>query len=199
MPPVSMRYDDFAQVPRGRYNLIMADPPWTYVGWTKGNVDNNKNAASKYNCMTLNAIKMLPVGSIAAQDCILWLWVTAPMLHMQLSVIEAWGFEYKTMGYWAKRSKGWRPGIADPKWAFGTGYMLRCAGEPFLLATRGKPKTTRGVRTLIEGPLREHSRKPEQSFTAAEQLMPNAKRIEVFSRQLRPGWDCFGNETGKFD
>ena len=74
------------------------------------------------------------------------------------------------------------------KLAFGTGYRLRCAGEPFLIATRGKPKTSRRVRNVIEGPRRQHSRKPEEAFAAAEAMMPDARRIEVFSRQPRPGW-----------
>jgi N6-adenosine-specific RNA methylase IME4 len=84
------------------------------------------------------------------------------------------------------------------KLAFGTGYVLRCAGEPFLIGTRGKPKTTRAVRSIVEGPIREHSRKPDEAFAAAEKMMPDARRIELFSRQQRPGWTVWGNEIERF-
>ena len=70
-------------------------------------------------------------------------------------------FEFKTAGQWSKKTK-------HNKQAFGTGYILRCAGEPFLIGTRGKIKTTRSTRSVIEGPIREHSRKPDEVFTAAE-------------------------------
>ena len=45
---------------------------------------------------------------------------------------------------------------------------------------------------------REYSRKPEEAYPAAELLMPDARRLELFSRTNRPGWDHFGNEAGKF-
>jgi len=52
---------------------------------------------------------------------------------------------------------------------------------------------------VIEGPRREHSRKPDEAFAAAEALMPSVRRVELFSRQHRPGWDAWGNEAGKFE
>lgn len=85
------------------------------------------------------------------------------------------------------------------KLAFGTGYILRCAGEPFLIGTRGSPRTSRSVRSVIEGPVGEHSRKPDEAFAAAEALMPDAQRIELFSRQQRPGWAVWGNQVAKFE
>ena len=85
------------------------------------------------------------------------------------------------------------------KQAFGTGYIFRCAGEPYLIGTRGSPKVTRSVRSVIFGNVREHSRKPDEAFEAAEKLMPNARRVELFSRTNRPGWDVWGNEAGKFN
>jgi N6-adenosine-specific RNA methylase IME4 len=114
------------------------------------------------------------------------------MLPQAFSVMEAWGFQFKTAGHWVKRTK-------HGKLAFGTGFILRCAGEPFLIGTRGKPKTTRVVRSVVEGPIREHSRKPDEAFVEAERLMPEAKRIELFSRQARDGWDVWGNQSDKWN
>ncbi|PZX03044.1 MT-A70 family methyltransferase, partial [Celeribacter halophilus] len=94
-------------------------------------------------------------------------------------------------GHWAKTTK-------TGKQAFGTGYILRCAGEPFLIGTRGRPVTTRGVRSVIIDQVREHSRKPEKAFSEAVRLMPDAQRLELFSRQQREGWTVWGDQVGKF-
>ena len=51
----------------------------------------------------------------------------------------------------------------------------------------------------IEGPVRRHSEKPDEAFAAAEGLMPDAQRIELFSRTTRPGWSAWGNQIGLLD
>lgn len=177
-------------IPPGPFDLIMADPPWRFAT-RSGKGVTRKGAGGQYDTMTLAEIAALPVATIAAGDCLLWLWATNPMLPQAFDVLRAWGFTFKTAGHWAKRTR-------HGKLAFGTGYVLRCAGEPFLIGTRGSPKTSRSVRSVIEGPLREHSRKPDEAFAAAEALMPGARRIELFSRQARPGWAVFGNQTSHF-
>lgn len=91
------------------------------------------------------------------------------------------------------------------KLAFGTGYRLRSANEPFLLATNGSPKTALDVRSVVEGPLREHSRKPDEAYREAERVIaphtaPHPPRLlDLFSREARPGWQAWGNEAGKFN
>ena len=176
--------------PHGGFDLIMADPPWSFDNFSaKGEA---KNAKAQYDCTPLDWIKDLPVEALAADECLLWLWATNPMLPEAMQVLEKWGFTFKTAGHWVKRT-------THGKLAFGMGYILRCSGEPFLIGTRGQPKTTRSTRSVIEGPLREHSRKPDEAFRAAEQLMPEAKRLELFSRQQRTGWKVWGNQTEKFE
>lgn len=178
-------------LPRGPYDLIMADPPWHFATRSAKGI-TRKGAGGQYDTMTLDEIKALPVAGIASRDCLLWLWATNPMLPQALEVMAAWGYTYKTAGHWSKRNP------ATGKQAFGTGYILRCAGEPFLIGMRGTVKTSRSVRSVIEGPVREHSRKPDEAFAAAEALMPGARRIELFSRQPRRGWDAWGDEAKKF-
>ncbi|WP_298938122.1 MT-A70 family methyltransferase [uncultured Ruegeria sp.] len=199
--------------PHGGFNMIMADPPWRFD--LRSEAGEEKAPQAHYSCEDTDAICALPVDTIAAADCLLWLWATNPMLPDALRVVEAWGFEYKTAGTWVKRT-------TRGKEAFGTGYVLRSSNEPFLIATRGAPRTTKSTRSTvatfddgfhsefgggpwptgtitIEAKVREHSRKPDEAFEAAENLMPDARRIELFSRQLRPGWAVWGNEVGKFD
>lgn len=173
------------------YGLIMADPPWSFDNYSAAG--EGRNAKAHYGCMDLAAIAALPVSQLAAPDCILWLWATNPMLPDAIAVLKAWGFEFKTAGHWAKRTR-------HGKLAFGTGYVLRCAGEPYLIGTIGAPKTSRSVRSVIEGPIREHSRKPEEGYAAAAMLATGTdRRCELFSRQQRPGWDVWGDETHKFN
>ena len=177
--------------PQGGFGLIMADCPWHFKVRSE-KTGAGKSAQAQYDCMDLEDIKAMPVSALAADDCILWLWATGPLLPQALEVMDAWGFEYKSWGAWSKRNP------ETGKQAFGTGYILRCAGEPFLIGTRGKPKTARTERNVIEGARREHSRKPDEAFASAERLMPGVHRIELFSRQPRRNWTVWGNESEKF-
>lgn len=175
--------------PAGGFGLIMADPPWSYRMYSSRGYA--KSPEAHYQTMSLAQIKALPVEILAATDCVLWLWAVGPQLPEALEVITAWGFTFKTMGFWTKTTRKGRQ-------AFGTGYILRNAGEPFLIATRGSPRCGRGVRSAIIAEVREHSRKPDAAFAAAVSLMPDVQRIELFSREQRSGWMTWGDETGKF-
>lgn len=171
------------------YQMIMADPPWRFELYSdKG---EEKSPQAHYATMTLDAIAALPVADLARADCLLWLWATAPMLDQQLRVLDAWGFRFVTSGVWVKTTRRGKIG-------FGTGYVLRNAHEPFLIGVRGEPKCSRSVRSVVMGELREHSRKPPAAYTAAEQLLPGARRCELFSRTERPGWETWGDEAGLF-
>jgi N6-adenosine-specific RNA methylase IME4 len=196
--------------PAGGFSLIMADPPWSYE--MRSEKGYAKAPEAKYATMPLAEIAAMPVELLAAEDCLLWLWAVNPQLPQALEVLAAWGFTYKTAGTWLKRS-------TRGKVSFGTGYVLRSANEPFLIGTRGSPKTTRATRSAvithderlrgmednwplgtitIEAAAREHSRKPDEAFAAAEELMPEVRRLELFSRQKRAGWSSWGHETEKF-
>lgn len=172
------------------YDLIMADPPWTFKTYSpKG---EGKSPQAHYECMTEADIACLPVQWLAAPDSILFLWATWPMLDRGLTIMHHWQFTYKTGGVWHKRTK-------NGKTAFGTGFRVRSACEPFMIGTRGNPKTSRAERNLIEGLAREHSRKPEEAYTWCERYMPDARRLDLFSRQARPGWTAWGREAGKYN
>lgn len=172
------------------YQLIMIDPPWHFRLYSEKGEE--KSAQAQYRCMDADAIAALPVADLAARDCLLWMWATAPMLDQQIAILKRWGFAFKTSGVWVKTT-------VNERIAFGTGYLLRNAHEPFLIGTRGEPKTRRDVRSVVMGQVREHSRKPDEGYAAAERLMPDARRADVFARQRRPGWEAFGDEIEKFE
>jgi N6-adenosine-specific RNA methylase IME4 len=181
----------FAGLTPLKYGVILADPPWAFRLFSdKG---ERKLPQAHYDCMSLADIKALPVGHLAAQDCALVMWATAPMLDVQIEVLRAWGFTFKTAGAWAKQSSTGR------SWAFGGGYLYRSAVEFYILATIGRPeRQSRSVRNLIVAPVREHSRKPDAMHSDLERLFPGP-RCELFARERRPGWDCWGNQADKFE
>ena len=92
------------------YKLIYADPPWTFA--TFSDKGKGRSAEAHYDCMSVKDIAALPVASWAAEDAVLLLWATDPLLDKALEIVRAWGFAYKTVGfYWAKlnKSSGYRP------------------------------------------------------------------------------------------
>lgn len=180
----------FGALERGAYSLLMVDPPWSFKtfsqkGW-------GKSAQRHYACMTLAEIAALPVKELAAKDCLVWLWATAPMLDQQMDILKGWGARYVSSGVWLKTSKLGKP-------TFGGGYSFRNCHEHILLGAFGRPKiASRSVRSAMVEMRREHSRKPEAAYDAARALIPHGKAADLFSRESRPGWDSWGNEVGKF-
>ena len=173
-----------------KYGLVMIDCPWRFL--TRSEKGEGKSPQRHYKTMSIEEIKALPVADLAADDCLLWMWGTAPMLPQQLDVMAHWGFDYVSKGVWVKRT-------VNDKLAFGTGYSFRLSHEEIILGSIGSPMLAKNVRSVIEGPLRENSRKPDEAYAEAERLVPGVRRADVFSRQSRPGWDACGDECGKFD
>jgi N6-adenosine-specific RNA methylase IME4 len=181
----------FGNLVPSNYRAILCDPPWSFTTYSEKGW--HKTPHEQYSCMSLEDIKALPVNSLAAPDCSLTMWTTAPMLPQAFEVLDAWGFKYKSAGAWAKQSRTGR------KWAFGTGYCYRSAAEFWILGTIGKPKVqTHNVRNLIVDKIREHSRKPDEMRLNVEQLW-EGPYCELFARDKSvDGWDFWGDEIGKF-
>ena len=172
------------------YNVVMIDPNWRFK--LRSAAGEAKAPQAHYHCDSIETIRALPVRDLAADDCVLWLWATNPMLDQAIDTLKAWEFQFATAGHWSKKTK-------HGKQAFGTGYILRCAGEPFLIGTRGSPKFAKNVRSVVEGLIRENSRKPDEAHRAAERLVPNAwRRADLFARQRRRLWDGWGDELDHF-
>lgn len=181
----------FRGLRRGHFGCIVADPPWRFELYSaKG---EGKSPQRHYSTMTLAEIEALPVAQLAAPDCALFLWGTSPILPQALETLAAWGFKYKSVGAWAKRTR------TDTAWQFGTGYLMRNAAEFFLLGTRGRPKCmVRNERNLIVAPVREHSRKPDQ-LRAKAMAMYGGPYLELFAREAAPGWARWGLEVDRFE
>jgi N6-adenosine-specific RNA methylase IME4 len=178
------------------YRVIYADPPWTFATYSRKG--KGRSAEAYYDCMTMADIIALPVAEWAAEDCVLLLWITDPLLERAFAVIRAWGFTYKTVGfYWAKTQKRAPPSpYRESDFFTGLGFWTRANPEQCLLATRGHPhRQSARVPKLVIAPRREHSRKPDEVYDSIEALCPGPY-LELFARTERPGWDGWGHEAG---
>jgi len=174
-----------------KYNIIYADPPWRYN-------DRKCNGACE-NTMKIEEICNLPIKDIAADNCVLFLWTTYPMLQEAIQVINAWGFKYKTIGFqWIKLNKNVENVLflQERNLFFGLGRWTRGNTEPCLIAVKGKPKRIKNnVSQIILEPISKHSKKPDIVRKKIVELIGDLPRIELFARNTSPGWDVWGNEV----
>lgn len=169
-----------------KYNIIYADPPWRY------SAKNVQGAAENhYPTMSIKELCALPVGELAAQDSVLFLWATFPQLPEALRLIAAWGFTYKSVAFvWLKKNK------KSDSWFYGLGFWTRGNAELCLLATRGRPRRqAANIHQFIISPVGAHSKKPDETRDKIVSLMGDLPRVELFARQVVPGWDVWGNEV----
>lgn len=159
-----------------KFGCIYADPPWQY-----GNQATRAATDNHYQTMPLDDICALPIAAIAADESHLHLWTTNGFLPDAFKVMEAWGFEYKSVMVWAKTQ-------------LGIGNYWRVSHEFLLLGVRGDlvfPQSDR-PRSWIEAPRGKHSAKPEIFRQLIEKVSPQP-RIELFGRKVSPGWTVWGN------
>jgi N6-adenosine-specific RNA methylase IME4 len=183
-----MTENRYIEFPKKKYNIIYADPPWSYNDKA---LAGNRGACCKYATQSKDWIDNLPVINIADDDCVLFLWVTMPKLNECWQLITNWGFEYKTVAFtWVKRNK------IKNSWFWGMGRWTRANAEVCLLATRGKPKRiSESVHSVIDTPIERHSKKPNVVRQRIVQLLGDIPRIELFARESAVGWDVWGNEV----
>lgn len=180
---VSDFHIDIYNTPK-KFQIIYADPAWQY--WEGG----EKNQSLHYKTMTIADICNLPIKNIADENCILFIWVTFPILQECFRVIEAWGFKYSTGGFvWIKKNK-----ISD-SWFFGNGSWTRANTELCLIATKGNiTRLDAGISQIIDERITDHSKKPGCVRGKIEQLVGKLSRIELFARESTNGWYHWGNE-----
>jgi N6-adenosine-specific RNA methylase IME4/ParB-like chromosome segregation protein Spo0J len=164
------------------YGVIYADPPWRFEPYSRDS-GMDRAADNHYETIALEDIKAMAVP--AADDCVLFMWATAPMLPEALEVMTAWGFTYKSHCIWLKDR-------------IGTGYWFRNEHELLLIGTRGSvpaPAPGQQYASVIEAPVTKHSAKPPHFAEMIEEMFPNVPAVELFARGQRLGWDVWGNEA----
>jgi N6-adenosine-specific RNA methylase IME4 len=167
-------------LPQKTYQVILCDPPWKFEFVTSA----RRSIENQYPLMTLEEICAVPVQSIAAPDCILFLWAPAAKMEEAFQVISSWGFSYRTNAVWVKDR-------------LGMGQYFRQQHELLLVATKGeipRPDDEARPPSVIEAPRKRHSEKPEVVYEIIERMCPRLNRVELFARSKRQAWDSWGNE-----
>lgn len=176
------------------YATILADPPWRFANRT-GKMAPEHRRLNRYETMTVEEIAALPVRSVAAERCHLYLWVPNALLLEGLQVMAAWGFTYKTNIVWSKIRKDGGP---DGR---GVGFYFRNVTELLLFGIRGKNNRTlppgRSQVNMMSTRKREHSRKPDEQYDLIERCSPGPY-IELFARGKRNGWVGWGVEADEY-
>jgi N6-adenosine-specific RNA methylase IME4 len=195
------------------FDVVVADPPWAFGDKLPG---KTRGAERHYEMMSITELKELALDGVA-DDAVLFLWKVAAIPEWQL-VCSAWGFKPVAELVWVKVGKQRSRSFCETievgevcvdhhvedryfaKLAFGMGRKVRNCHETCIIAQRGKPMqpADRSIRSVFFAPVREHSRKPDEFYRIVERLYPTANRVELFSRQDRPGWTCLGDEKGMY-
>lgn len=164
------------EIPVGLYGVIAIDPPWPYG---RAYDPYSSRVASPYNEMSIDELMVLSIPG--AENCILWLWTTNTFMHDAYHLLEAWAFEPKTILTWYKERTG-------------VGHWLRGDTEHCILAVTGNPKITHVAQSsFLSAKARAHSEKPPEFYALVESLCPG-KKLDMFARAQREGWDTYGNQ-----
>ena len=191
-----MIYTDFQHILffEDPYDVIVADPPWSFSNANLKRACGRREKADYHykDKMTNAEIKALPIGDIAAKTSALVLWSTGAHADFAIECLKHWGFKYATdIFVWAKQKNG--------KFVKNVGPWTMKSCETAYLGTRGTAHrdllVTQSECQLIVSERGKHSEKPKESFDRLERMFPNTRKIDLFARKTRPGWDVFGNEV----
>lgn len=175
-----------------QYQVIYADPPWSYQDKRTTGKNKAGGAENHYNTMSIEDIKQLPVKDISADTCLLFMWATFPLMPIWNEVMISWGFEYKTLGFnWIKTYP------KSGKICLGVGSYTRSNSEVCLIGIKGKGSSLIKDHTIsnqVIAPRERHSAKPQVFRDLIVQMVGDVPKIELFARQTSPGWDVWGNE-----
>jgi len=173
-----------APLPDDKYRVVYADPPWKYREHGVSEDAGYGSTKFHYNSMTTEEIAQLPIGNLVDDNAVLFIWVTSPKLNEVWKIIDAWGFEYKTSFVWDKIRHNF-------------GYYNSVRHEFLLVCGRGQ--STPDAKKLYDSVQQidrseVHSEKPEEFREIIDALYTYGKRLELFARSKRDGWDTWGDE-----
>lgn len=174
---------DPGDLPTKRYRCIVIDPPWPMQ--KIGRDVRPNQVVMDYPTMSEKELQAFGLPGIADEDCHLYLWTTHKFLPMALRLTERWGFRYQCLLTWVKNV-----GITPFSWMYSTEHVVFARKGNLDLLQLGK-------RLDFSAKVREHSRKPDVFYDLVRDVSPGP-RIDVFSREMREGFDQYGDQTGHF-
>ena len=178
------------EIAPNHYGTIYADPPWKYGNLSTRNSTEKVGYDGDLSITEICNLRVsgVPVAEIGTADSHLHLWTTNAFLFDARSVMEAWGYEYRSCFVWVKPQ-------------LGMGNYWRVSHEFLLFGKRGDAKfRSHSEKSWRELSRRGHSAKPEEVAELVERVSPGPY-LELFARRDRPRWHVWGNqvEKGLFD
>lgn len=118
---------------------------------------------------------------------ILFLWTIEKYLHEAEELAKELGYKLHTRMIWEKV-------IRIP-----AAFTIRYGHEYLLYMYKGEfipvAKNCYGkYHSVFREKVTKHSKKPLIAYEMIENLYPNSKRLEIYARNERDRWDCWGNE-----
>ena len=168
-----------------KYNVIVVDPPWN-LKKIKRKVRSNQ-VGFDYKTMSIDEIKNLPIKKLANKNSWLFLWATQKYLFKAKDVLEEWGFNHLITMCW-KKEYGRSNGMPL--------YGFRWNAEFVLVGYIEKPEIypkRKLIKACFSAVNEGHSVKPGLFYDEVGKL--GKKRIDLFARNKRDGWDVWGNEV----
>ena len=174
-------------------DVLIIDPPWPKKKGGKRRVRPKQGKKLDYNTLSVAEIfNLLDREIFPRKQHTVFMWTIDEFLVECEKQMSERSYRRHARLIWNKTN-----GIAPA-------FSVRFAHE--YLIWYYKPKfikihnTARGLfTTVFTEKAREHSRKPDIIYLMIQALYPHAKKLDVFSREERIGWDTWGNERDKFN
>ncbi|MFT6347096.1 MAG: N6-adenosine-specific RNA methylase IME4 [Psychromonas sp.] len=176
------------------YDVIYCDPAWKY---TSGGPVGGKFCELIYQTMSIKELCMMDVNALTADNCALHMWVTGAFIQEAKNVGNAWGFKFIRLDkVWVKSTKRQkRHGTPGPHGMTDCEYILLFGrGSVCSLYREGKKRNQYTSYKIPHTGV--HSEKP--NFFRKQIVVrygPNVRKLEMFARHSKPGWDVFGNQV----
>lgn len=178
-----------------KYGIIYTDPPWSIQKVIR-KIRPHQHKQLDYNTLSLSEIKDIHKQAFKLCDdkCNVFMWTIEKFLHETERFMQELGFTTHCRMIWDK-GRGLAPAFTIRFtheyliWFYKKGHILRPSNE-----TRGKYPSVFHIQQNSK-----HSHKPEYVYNMIDDMFPNVNKLELFARNQKAGWDCWGNETNKFD
>lgn len=165
-------------LPKGKYQVIYADPPWEY----RHCASDSRRIENQYPTLDLEKIKELDIPS--DENAVCYMWATSPKLQEALEVLEVWEFDYRSSLVWDKE-------------IIGMGYWFRGQHEYLLVGVKGEfppPEQSIRISSMFKQQRGKHSQKPEDIRKSISKWYPQYAKLELFARDTMEGWTSWGDE-----
>ncbi|NXW09735.1 METL4 protein, partial [Fregetta grallaria] len=179
-----------------KYDVIVIDPPWE---------NKSVKRSNRYSHLSSWQIKQIPVPALAAPNCLVVTWVTNRQKHLRFVKEELyphWSVKTLAEWHWVKITRAGEfvlPLDSLHKKPYEVLVLGRVQGD--VKETLRKSEEALPVpehKLIVSIPCSLHSHKPPLSAVLAEFIEPDVECLELFARNLQPGWTSWGNEVLKF-